>query len=214
LRLKLIQSIFSSKIQIESNWSEGIRVGRSVKGVFVNISSVTNILTYKEIGTRSYWINNYLGIWNNISVSLGLKSKSGYTPLVRIHKNSTLVKFWRFFEIEIKQNQIELKAFFQLQFIKEILNLDKTFINMVNKVTIELLAIESHLEGVIQMFLQFDKAYLILPLETMPIYGIMIDLNEYIDMKRSQRHLGVAEREWIFEERQLWQMEEIYRETI
>jgi hypothetical protein len=91
--------------------------------------------------------------------------------------------------------------------MKEILNLDKTFINMINKVTIELPAIERHLEGVIQMFLQFDKAYLILPLETMPIYGIMIGLDEYIDMKRSQRHLGVAEREWIFEERQLWQLE-------
>jgi hypothetical protein len=68
-------------------------------------------------------------------------------------------------------------------------------------------AIERYLEGVIQMFLQFDKKYLILPLEAMPIYGIMIKLDEYIDAKKSQRHLVLAEREWIFEQRQLWQLE-------
>jgi hypothetical protein len=124
-----------------------------------------------------------------------------------MYKNSTLVKFWRIFEIEIKQDQIKLKTFFQLQFMKEIMNLDKTFINMINKVMIELPAIERHLEGVIQMFLQFDKAYLILPLETMLIYGIMTDLDEYIDIKRNQKHLKIAEKEWIFEHRQLWQLE-------
>jgi hypothetical protein len=47
-------------------------------------------------------------------------------------------------------------------------------------------AIERQLEGVIQMFLQFEKEYLLLPLEAMPIYGIMIELDEYIDAKRSQ----------------------------
>jgi hypothetical protein len=33
----------------------------------------------------------------------------------------------------------------------------------------------------------------------MPIYGIMIELDEYIDAKRSQRHLVLAEREWMLE---------------
>jgi hypothetical protein len=55
------------------------------------------------------------------------------------------------------------------------------------------------------MFLQFDKEYLILPLEATPIYGIMIELDEHIDVKRSQRHFVLAEREWMFEQRQLWQ---------
>jgi hypothetical protein len=89
--------------------------------------------------------------------------------------------------------------------MKEIIKLDQTFINMVDKVTIELPAIKRHLEGVIQMFLQFDKEFLIL--EEMPIYGIMIELDEYIDTKRGQRHFEFAEREWIFDQRQLWQLE-------
>jgi hypothetical protein len=70
-----------------------------------------------------------------------------------MYKNSILVKFWRTFEIEIKQDQIKLKTFFQLQFMKEIIKLNQTFINMMDKVTIDLPVIERHLEGVIQMFL-------------------------------------------------------------
>jgi hypothetical protein len=83
--------------------------------------------------------------------------------------------------------------------MKEIVKLDQTFITMVDKVIIDIPAIERHLDGVIQMFLQFDKEYLILPL------GIMIELDEYIDTKRSQRYLVLAERKWMFKQRQLWQ---------
>jgi hypothetical protein len=62
LRLNLVQSSFSSRIQFESNWSEGIRSGTSVKGFLVNINSAIDPSTYKEIGTMNYWINNCLEI--------------------------------------------------------------------------------------------------------------------------------------------------------
>jgi hypothetical protein len=39
-----------------------------------------------------------------------------------MYKNSIPVKFWRTFEIEIKDDQIKLKTFFQLQFMKEIVS--------------------------------------------------------------------------------------------
>jgi hypothetical protein len=106
---------------------------------------------YKEIGTRNYWIN-CLEIWNYLIVLLGLKTEIGYTPtnitLVRMYKNSILVKFWRTFEIEIKDDQIKLTTFFQLQFMKKIVKLDQTFINMVDKVIIGFPAIERHLKGI------------------------------------------------------------------
>jgi hypothetical protein len=175
----------------------------STKGFLVNINSAIDPSTYNEIGTKNYWINNSLKIWNCLTVSLGLKTEFCYTPiniiLIGMYKNSVLVKIWRTFEIEIKNDQIKLKTFFQLQFMKEIVRLGQIFINMVNRVIIDVPAIERHLERVIQM--------LILPLEAMPIYGIMIELDVYIDAKRSQRHLGLAEREWMFEQRQLWQLE-------
>jgi hypothetical protein len=49
---------------------------------------------------------------------LGLEIENGYTPtklnLVRIYKNSVLVKFHRKFEIEILESNIIIKTFFQL----------------------------------------------------------------------------------------------------
>jgi hypothetical protein len=66
----------------------------------VNINSTIDPSAYKEIGTRNYWINNNLEIWNCLTVSLGLKA--------------------RVFKIEFKEDQIRLRTFFQLQFIKEI----------------------------------------------------------------------------------------------
>jgi hypothetical protein len=43
LRLNLIQSTFSSKIQFESNWSNNIRIGTNTKGFLVNINSAIEI---------------------------------------------------------------------------------------------------------------------------------------------------------------------------
>jgi hypothetical protein len=83
--------------------------------------------------------------------------------------------------------------------MKEIVKLDQTFINIVDKIITNKPIIKKHLEGVIQMFLQFDKEYLILSLEAMAIYGIMIEIDAYIDTKRNRWHLILAEREWIFE---------------
>jgi hypothetical protein len=74
---------------------------------------------------------------------------------------------------------------------------------MIDRVIINLLAVERHLEGVIQMFLQFNKEYLIFPLEAMPIYGIMIEMDEYLKTRRNQQYFLLAEREWMFEHRQL-----------
>jgi hypothetical protein len=96
-----------------------------------------------------------------------------------MYKNSILVKFWRTFEIEIKEDQIKLRTFFQLQFMKETVKLDQTFVKMIDRVIIDLSIVERHLERVIQMFLQFDKEYVIFPLEAMP----------YIDARRNKQHL-------------------------
>jgi hypothetical protein len=50
LRLNLVQSIFSSRIQFESNWSDSIRIGTSTKGILININSAIDPSAYKEIG--------------------------------------------------------------------------------------------------------------------------------------------------------------------
>jgi hypothetical protein len=82
-----------------------------------------------------------------------------------MNKNSIQVNFLREFEIEIKKKEIRLRTFFQLQFMKTV-KLKQTFIKMIDRVIIDFLAVERYLEGVIEMFLQFDKEYLIFPLES------------------------------------------------
>jgi hypothetical protein len=41
--------------------------------------------------------------------------------------------------------------------MKETIKLKQTFIKMIDKIIIDLPAVERHLEGIIQMFLQFNK---------------------------------------------------------
>jgi hypothetical protein len=36
---------------------------------------MTNITTFKELGTFQYWENNNMEIWSNISIRFGLKYK-------------------------------------------------------------------------------------------------------------------------------------------
>jgi hypothetical protein len=55
---------------------------------------------------------------------------------------------------------------------------------MTDRIIIDLRPIERHLEGVVQMFLQFNKEYLIFLLEVIPIYRIMIEIDEYIDARK------------------------------
>jgi hypothetical protein len=82
----------------------------SIKGHLININSFVDPSAYKEISIRSYWISNNLEIWNYLTLLLGSKAETCYTPtsliLNRIYINSILVKFWRVFEIEIKEDQI------------------------------------------------------------------------------------------------------------
>jgi hypothetical protein len=45
----------------------------------------------------------------------------------------------------------------------------------------------------LKLFLQFDKEYLIIPLESMAIYGIMQEIDEFINFKRNQRTFALME---------------------
>jgi hypothetical protein len=60
--------------------------------------------------------------------------ETGYTSIIiilnRMYKNSTLVKFWREFEIDIKEEKIRLRPSFQLQIMKETIKIEQTFIKM------------------------------------------------------------------------------------
>jgi hypothetical protein len=52
-----------------------------------------------------------------------------------------------------------------------------------------------------KILLQFDSEYWIIPVECIPVYGIMQELDNYIDSKRNRHPLMYIEKEWIFEHR-------------
>jgi hypothetical protein len=46
----------------------------------ISIGNSIDPSNFKETGTRNYWINNNIDIWNSLTVVLGLKLETGYTP--------------------------------------------------------------------------------------------------------------------------------------
>jgi hypothetical protein len=118
LKKSLTYFPMTTRVFMKSNHSEHVRNGLCAKGQVISIGNSIDPSNFKEIGTRDYWINNSLSIWNSLTVMSGCKVENGYTPtkinLVRIYKNSVLVKFHRKFEIEILELDIRIKSFFQL----------------------------------------------------------------------------------------------------
>jgi hypothetical protein len=50
-----------------------------------------------------------------------------------------------------------------------------------DNIIIKFLAVKRHLEGVLKVFLQFNNEFLIIPMECIPIYGIMPEVDKIID---------------------------------
>jgi hypothetical protein len=101
-----------------------------------------------------------------LTVLLGLKLEVGFTPfklaLLRLYKNSLLTKFLRRFEIEILETNIRIKTFYQIEFMNILVNLEESSLNKIDYITVEFPTVERLLEGVIEVFLQFDSEYWIM----------------------------------------------------
>jgi hypothetical protein len=151
----------TTRVFIKSNHSEESKNGVCAKGQVINIGNSIGPSNFKEIRTKDYWVNNNISIWNSLTVMLGCKIENGYKPtklnLIRIYKNSILVKFHRKFEIEILESIIRIKTFFQLQFMKKWVSLENSSLDKIDNILIELPTIERLLENVMKMFLQFDS---------------------------------------------------------
>jgi hypothetical protein len=145
-----------------------------------------------------------LEIWNSLSINFGFKIEEDWSPLkinfTKHYVKSILTQFVRKLEIEILENEIKLVSYFKLEFMKTSVNLKETLLDMKNVAIMEFLVVKRHLESVFEIFLQFDKKYLILPLESMLIYSLIQEIDDVIDLRRNQRHLCESERRWIFAE--------------
>jgi hypothetical protein len=85
--------------------------------------------------------------------------------------------------------------------MNKLADLKDSSLDKIDNVIIEFTTVERLLEGVIKIFLQFDSEYWITPVEYIPVYGIMKELDNYVDSKRNRCPLTHLEKEWIFEHR-------------
>jgi hypothetical protein len=111
------------------------------------------------------------------------------TVLIRLYKNTFLTKFLKKFKIDVLETSIKITTFYQLEFMGKLINLEETSMDRVDNIVVDFPIVERHLEGVMKVFLQFENEYLIIPMETMPTYGIMPEVDNYIDSKRNQHPL-------------------------
>jgi hypothetical protein len=72
---------------------------------------------------------------------------------------------------------------------------------------IEFPVVERLIESVLKVLLQFDSEYWIFPVECMPIYGIIPELDIYIDSKKNRCPLSHIEKDWMYNQRQAWDQE-------
>jgi hypothetical protein len=62
-------------------------------------------------------------------------------------------------------------------------DLEDTFLNISDNIEFSLPCVERHLELLIMTYADFDRRYIICPEETLAVYGLLKEINDYIDLK-------------------------------
>jgi hypothetical protein len=68
----------TSRVIMNLNHSNIIRSKINTKSQVISIGNSIDPSNFKEIGTKNYWINNSIDIWNSLIVLLGFKLETGY----------------------------------------------------------------------------------------------------------------------------------------
>jgi hypothetical protein len=91
-------------------------------------------------------------------------------------------EFVRFFDIKIGES-IRITTQYKLWFMSEPIDLQDTFLNVSDDIEFSLPCATRHLELLIMTYADFDRKYLICPEETLAIYGLIKEVDNYIDLK-------------------------------
>jgi hypothetical protein len=71
----------------------------------------------------------------------------------------------------------------KLWFLSKLISLQNTFLNIPNEIKIKFPCSTRYLELVIKIYLDFDRAYLLCPEESLCVYGLDEEVDSYIDTK-------------------------------
>jgi hypothetical protein len=78
------------------------------------------------------------------------------------------------------------------------IDLQNTFLNIPDEIEFTLPCAERHLELLIMIYADFDRKYLICPEETLAVYGLLKDVDDYIDLKLRKFPLIIYQQNQIF----------------
>jgi hypothetical protein len=171
-----------AKITFKSSWNTTFSISSKMLRFIFMTSPLYNILNNPN-GDTNFWLNNGLEIWINIANKIGIKmerdSDNEYQrKLTEEIFVSPYTEFIRIFQITIGET-INIHIFYELNFM----TLDNTYLAITDDIEISLPCVERHLEAILRIFVDFDRDYLIYPEETLEIYGLIEDVDDYIDNK-------------------------------
>jgi hypothetical protein len=142
-----------------------------------------------SIGDFNWWLSNGLRIWESIIQKIGGKVREVLFETRREIKIDIFVsqftEFVRFFNITIGESR--------LWFMGKSVDLQDTFLNIWDEIEFTLPCAERHLELLIMTYADFDRKYLICPEETLAVYGLLKDIDDYIDLKLGRFPLNISD---------------------
>jgi hypothetical protein len=95
---------------------------------------------------------------------------------------SQFTELVRYFDIIIGES-IQIKADYKLWFMGKEVNLEDTFLNISDDIEFTLPCSTRHIELLMMTYVDFDRKYLICPEETLFVYGLLKEVDSYIDLK-------------------------------
>jgi hypothetical protein len=150
-----------------------------------------------SIGDLNWWLSNGLRIWESIVQKVGGKVREVLFETRRKIKIDIFVskftEFARLFNITIRES-ICIRTEYKLWFMGEPVDLQDTFLNISDDIEFTLPCATRHLELLILTYADFDRKYLICQEETLAVYGLIKEVDNYIDLKLGRFPLNLYQQ--------------------
>jgi hypothetical protein len=95
---------------------------------------------------------------------------------------SQFTELVRYFNITIGES-FQIRTDYKLWFMRKSVDLEDTFLNIADDIEFTFPCATRHIELLIMTYVDFDRKYLICPEETLVVYGLIKEVDNYIDLK-------------------------------
>jgi hypothetical protein len=109
---------------------------------------------------------------------------------------SQFTEFVRFFNITIGES-IQIRTEYRLWFIGKSIDLQDIFLDIPDEIEFTLPYAERHLKPLLMTYADFYRKYIICPEETLAVYGLLKNIDNYIDLKLGRFPLNIYQQDQI-----------------